>query len=380
MNILHLTTHLNQGGITNYIHSLIGPVEKHGCKLSVLSSGGDLEPLFIESGAQVYRLPIRTKSELNPMLYAAIPRAIRMIREQRVDVLHAHTRVTHVMAYWIQRMIGIPVVTTCHGFYKRRLGRRLIPAWGDYVIAISAPVGDHLRDDFKVPVSKIRMINNGVNLTEIDALYASVNPVEQKKKLGILEEDVVIGVVARLVSDKGHEYLIRAMEELSRRFPKIKLLIVGDGNYRAKLEELVRSLRLERTVIFTGNVPHREVMKVLGAIDIFALPATWREGFGLSIVEAMACYKPVIVTNIWSLNSLVQNDVTGILIEPKQVEPLVEGISRLVLDPAARFRIGRAAREMTERFFSIQRMADEIYRVYEELVDGRKAESGGAGK
>lgn len=375
MKILHLTTHLDQGGITNYIHSLIEPIRKHGCELSVFSSGGDLEPLFTESGAVAYRASIRTKSELHPKLYLAIPKVIRIIRDNRIDMLHAHTRVTQVMAYWIQRMIGIPVVTTCHGFYKKRLGRRLLPAWGDDVIAISAPVGDHLRNDFKVPVSKIRMINNGVNLTEIDALYSSVNPVAQKEKFGFSRNNIVIGVVARLVSDKGHEYLIRAMEELSRRFPNVRLLIVGDGNYRSKLESLVKSLKLDRIVFFAGNVPHKDVMRALGAIDIFSLPATWREGFGLSIVEAMACYKPVIVTNIWSLNSLVQNDVTGILIEPKQVEPLVEGIARLILDPAARNRIGKAARDMTERFFSIPRMADEIYHVYEELAGGSAHQS-----
>lgn len=368
MKVLHLTTHLNSGGITNYILSLIKPLRELDCEISVLSGGGEMVPAFLEQATPMYQLPIKTKSELNPKIYWALPKIIQTIRENKIDLLHAHTRVTMVMAYWIQRKIGIPVVTTCHGFYKRRLGRRLIPAWGDLAIAISHPVGDHLKRDFKVPPIKIRIINNGVNLLEIDSIYHTIDCREEKRKFGFLETDMVVGVVARLVMDKGHEYLIRAMAELIKMFPNIRLLIVGDGNYRHHLENLVAELRIGPYVVFTGNLSSRDVVRALGATDIFALPATWREGFGLSIVEAMACCKPVIVTNIWALNALVQNDKTGILIEPKQVAPLIESISRLVMDSEARLRIGKSAREMTEKFFSIPRMAEEIKQAYGELV------------
>jgi glycosyltransferase involved in cell wall biosynthesis len=357
------------GGITNYILTLTKPFLDLGCETYVAAGGGDLTETLIEEGAHVFDVGIRTKSELHPKLYFAIPRVIRIMRENKIDILHAHTRVAQVLAFWVHRVTGIPVVTTCHGFYKRRLGRRILPAWGDRAIAISEPVGTHLKNDFKLPEAQVRLVNNGVNLAEIDARYGEIDPAEAKQSFGFDPSSMVVGVVARIVADKGHEYLIRAMHSLKTRFPGLRLLIVGSGNYRSNLEKLMSELHLEDRIVFSGNLSRRDVIRALSAMDIFALPATWREGFGLSIVEAMACCKPVIVTNIWSLNSLVQNNVTGILIEPKQVEPLADSIAALLRDEGLRMRIGRAGREMTERFFSIPRMASEICQVYKELLD-----------
>ncbi len=377
MKVLHLATHLNPGGITNYIYSLIEPLKALECDIYIAAGGGELIPAFRSKGGTVFDLPMKTKSELNPKIYYCLPKILRIIRENQIDLVHAHTRVTQVMACWIQKMTGLPVVTTCHGFYKRRLGRRLFPAWGDMAVAISGPVGNHLRNDFRVPEDKVRLINNGVNLSEIDSIYSQVEAGDMKAAYGLGRDATVVGSVARLVSDKGHEYLIRSIAELRPKFPKIRLLIVGDGPHRHFLENLTGELGLRSHVTFTGTLSSREVIRALGAVDIFAMPATWREGFGLSIVEAMACYKPVIVTNIWSLNSLVQNDVTGILIEPNQVRPLTESIQRLILHEDVRRRIGRAAREMTERFFSISRMAQEMHGLYAELL-ALKTKKGGA--
>ena len=366
MNVLHLTTHLNVGGITTYILRLIKPLRNLGDQTFVLSSGGKCVPELEERGAKTFKLPIRTKSELNPILYLSIPAVKKIIRDHKIDLLHAHTRVTQVMAYWIQKSIGIPVVTTCHGFYKNRLGRRILPAWGDRVIAISQGVADHLRDDFKVSPTKIRVVNNGVDLDEIDPAYKVHDPEQAKLKYGFSKNDLVIGIVAQLVADKGHEYLIQAIHILQKEFPSIRLLIVGDGNQKKNLQKLVAELKLEKRVILTGNIS--DVTHPLAATDIFALPATWREGFGLSIVEAMACHKPVIVSNIWALNALIENKVTGILIEPRQVETLAHAISQLVKNPALQREIGTNARKMVEDFFSITRMAKEVHEVYLEIT------------
>ncbi len=151
MNILHLTTHLNVGGITTYILRLVRPLKKLGVETFVLSSGGDCSQQFAERGARVFELPIRTKNELHPRLYLQLPAVQRLIRENKIDLLHAHTRVTQVMSFWLHKTMGIDFVATSHGYYKRRLGRRILPAWGHCTIAISQGVADHLAKDFKRP-------------------------------------------------------------------------------------------------------------------------------------------------------------------------------------------------------------------------------------
>ncbi len=366
MKVLHLTTHLNTGGITTYILKLVKPLKKLGVEICLVSSGGEWTHDFEERGSKTFALPIRTKNELHPKIYRALPDILKIIRREEIDLLHAHTRITQVVAFWISKITKIPFITTCHGFYTRRIGRRLIPAWGRQAIAISETVADHLREDFKLPSHQIRLINNAVDLGEIDAACEQIRSDKLKSRYGFKAEDPVVGVVARLVRDKGHEYLIRAISVLKDRFPNIRLLIVGAGNYRPPLEHLVKALHLEDHVVFTGNLP--DVIQPLLAMDIFALPAVWREGFGLSIVEAMACSKPVIVTNIWALNELIQNGETGILIEPKEVEPLVQAITQLITNKTLRNKIETQGRQMVEKNFSIERMAAEMKDAYEAIL------------
>ncbi len=366
MRVLHLTTHVNIGGITTYIERLITPLKSIGIETFVLSSGGERSDAMRQKGAVTFELPFRTKNELHPKLWRALPALLRIIRENKIDILHAHTRITQVLAVVAGKYTGIPVVTTCHGFYKKRLGRRLFPAWGDCAIGISQSVSEQLARDFHVPSDKVKTIYNAVDLDDLDTAYQKHDPAKVRTEYGLRLEDRVVGIVARLVEDKGHEYLIRAVPLLQKEFPLIKIFVVGDGRYRTELEQQVTEMGLKSQVLFCGNVG--DITKALSVIDVFALPATWREGFGLSIIEAMACYKPTIVTNIWSLNMLIQDGVTGLMVEPKKIEPLAEAIASLLRNPEKTRAMALRARTMVEELFSISRMAKEIQDLYQSLV------------
>ena len=368
MNVLHLTTHLNRGGISNYLLSIGSSFVRKGHKVFVASSGGEMEPEFKEAGVLLKTFPIRTKSELSLKIYRALPELIRWIRREKIDLIHAHTRVTQVMAWWIQCLTGIPFLTTAHGFYKRRFGRRLLPAWGKLVIAISGPVGDDLRDTFRVDLKRIRVVYNGMDLRSFIDRFQKHNPCEVRREYGIPEKAFTVGVTARLVPDKGHEFLIRALKSLESEILNLNLLIVGEGRHRKYLEGLVRELKLESRVHFTGNLS--DVSRPLAAMDLFVLPAVWREGFGFSIVEAMACKKPVVVTNIWALNTIIQDRVNGILVEPRDAKHLAEVIRLLIKNEKFREAIGKAGQKTAEERFSVDRMALEIENVYEEVSKG----------
>ena len=367
IKVLHLTTHLNIGGITSYIFLLGRGIDHDRYELNVLSSGGEMTSRFRENGIKTFEIPFRTKSELSPKLYRAIPKVIRLIREEKIDLLHAHTRVTQVMAWWIQKLTGVPYVSTCHGFYKRRLGRLLLPAWGECVIAISEPVADWLSRGFHVPEDRISTILNAIDIQDLEARTAKKNPDSIRAEWKLRTNAPVIGIVSRIVEDKGHEYLLRAVAALKDRYPHIKLLVVGEGPFQNKLKQLSQSLDVGQNATFIGTM--EDVTKALAVIDIFVLPAVWREGFGLSIVEAMALRKPVIVTNIWALNALVHDHINGLLIPPKDVESLARAIVELIENQELREKIGLCAYETVKREFSIDRIVHEIGRLYEFVVD-----------
>ena len=366
MKILHLTTHLNRGGISQYIYSVGSAMRAKGHEIFVASAGGEMEEEFRKAQIHVKIFPIRTKSELSLKIYKALPSMMRWVKDERIDLLHAHTRVTQVAAFWIHYFTGIPYVTTAHGFYKRRLGRRLLPAWGKRVIAISESVGLDLQKNHEVPLDRTRVVYNGLDLPGLFYRFSQHDPLQIKKEYGFSPDSYVIGVTARLVPDKGHGYLIRAIKQLEEEIPEIKLLVAGDGRYRKELESLVQNLRMKDRVLFLGNL--QDISKPLAAMDVFVLPATWREGFGLSIAEAMTCEKPVIVTNIWALNTLIQDRKNGILVEPKNVEALAEAIRMMLVDVEFRQKIGKEGRRTAEKRFSLDRMVRELESVYEEAL------------
>lgn len=368
MKILHLATHLNRGGISNYIFLVGSELIKRGHQIFVVSNGGEMEDEFREKGFILKNLTIRTKSELSPKIYLALPRLIGFIKKEKIDLIHAHTRVTQVMSQWASWFAGIPFLSTAHGFYKRRLGRRIFPAWGTRIVAISDPVAAELEEVFRISHERIKVVYNGVDLEDLLRRYQSYDRSTVRMEFGLPTNAKVIGITARLVPDKGHEYLIRAVKRLGAELEDLNLLIVGDGRNREYLESLSKDLGISEHVRFTGNM--RDISKPLKAMDVFALPAVWREGFGLSIAEAMACQKPIIATNIWALNTLIQNGINGLLIEPRNVDALVDAVRLVLTNREVSETMARAGQKTAQEKFSLDRMVNEITSVYEEIVRG----------
>jgi len=152
MNILYLTTHVNVGGITSYLLTLSKGFTARGHTVYVASSGGDCVLGFTSNGIVHIPIPIKTKSELNIVkLGLSLKSLTGQLGRRRIDVIHSNTRVTQVLGCFLQKFIHAPHVTTCHGFFKRRLSRRIFQFWGDAVIAISDPVREHLIFDLGVP-------------------------------------------------------------------------------------------------------------------------------------------------------------------------------------------------------------------------------------
>ena len=161
MKVLHVTTHLNIGGIGNYILSLCGALKDRGMDCIVASSGGNLEEEFDKRGIGLKKLDIRTKFEFGPKVFKSSFTLARIIKNEKIDIVHAHTRVSQVAAVLACHMAHTPCVTTCHGYFKKR-SRNLIDTWGAKVIAISDAVKAHLIEDLGVDEKRIVVVYSGV--------------------------------------------------------------------------------------------------------------------------------------------------------------------------------------------------------------------------
>ncbi len=369
MNILYLTNHLNIGGITSYVLTLAQAFKKRGHKVYIASSGGKLLSKFIAEGIVYLPIPIKTKSEVSYKILISKYKLLKIIREKNIDILHANTRVTQVLSFLIQRTYSIPYVSTCHGFFKKRLFRKMFPCWGNKVIAISESVKEHLRKDFKVKEEDIRIIHNGIDLDKFNpALYTKGGTkfkIDVKKKLG-LGEGPVVGIVARLSEEKGHLYLIKAMKSVLSQIPQAQLLIVGNGRMKKELLELTKNLGMEKNIFFLAAVD--DTKEVLAVMDLFVLPSL-KEGLGLALMEAMAFGLGVIGSDVGGIRSLIQNGYNGLLVRPADIQGLSCAILELLQNPDKARSLGNNARIFIEKNFSQEKMALETERVYLECLN-----------
>ena len=319
---------------------------------------------FSTQGVIHIPIPIRTKSELNIIkLGLSAVSLVHQLKHRRIDIIHSHTRVTQVLGCLVQRFIHAPHVTTCHGFFKKRFSRGIFPCWGDAVIAISDSVKEHLMFDLGVPERNIRLVYNGIDVSSF-AAASQINPDERqslRKEMG-LTEGPVIGIVARLSDVKGHQYLIHAMKLVLARYPQAQLLIVGEGAMEHRLVGLVRSLKIEKNVVFIPTV--LGTVKVLSMIDLYVLPSL-KEGLGLSLMEAMAAGIPCIGSDVGGIRNLIRNGINGILVPPADPAGLAVAIQELLSDPRRAKAMGEQAHVFVNRYFSQAEMllrTEEVYR------------------
>jgi glycosyltransferase involved in cell wall biosynthesis len=366
MNILFLANHLNTGGITSYLLTLAAGLKQRGHQVFVASSGGELQGRFIQEGIDFVPIAIKTKCEVHPKILYSFFRLKKIIREKNIAVIHANTRVTQVLAHLLSQATGVPYLSTCHGFFKRRFFRLLCPYWGKRVIAISSQVKEHLLNDFKLSAEKIEVIHHGIEMSRFRE-QRTENREQRKKKLG-LSEGAVVGIIARLSEVKGHAYLIRAMPEVCVSVPEAQLVIVGEGRLKNRLLALARELGLEKKVFFFPN--SAGTRQLLALMDVFVLPSL-HEGLGLALMEAMAAGVAVVGSDIGGIKTLIRQGYSGLLVEPGEVKGLARAIVELLQQPERRKFLADNGRAFIAENFSQQEMVIRTERMYQECLSQR---------
>ncbi len=374
MKILLLTTHLEMGGIPIYLINLSRGLKALGHSPVVASSGGGLQKRLIEEEIPHWRIPCRTSSELNPKLWLlAFPRLLQITWRERPDLIHAHTRVSQVLAWALSHTTGIPYVTTCHGLYRFRIGRRLFRCWGKSVMAISTPSMERLVKQYRLaPPHQVVLVKNGI---EVDR-FLQPAPQEEvanfKESLG-LKGQPIIGAIARLSPVKGFEFLLKAVPTLLTAFPRLQVLLVGDGPQKPDLIRWAYELGIAEHLVISHGVEDTRIP--LATLDCFVAPAL-REGFGLALVEAMAAGVPVVATNSGGPGEIIEDGRSGLLVPPGDPRALGEAVLKLLTDPARRSQIAQAGRQRALEQFDMRRVVKEVEAVYARAANGQSSIGG----
>ena len=213
---------------------------------------------------------------------------------------------------------------------------------------------------------RIKIIPHGVDITRFNPC---IDGSMVRKNLEIKDDETMVLSVQRLVRKKGVDWLINAILEVIKKSARnVRFIIVGEGPEKNELIELARKLKVSNSVDFTGFIASEEIARYYSASDILVLYSLY-EQFGITLLEAMACGKPVISTRVGAIPEVVDHGKTGLLVPPKNPEALADAIMKLVKDEELRIRMGMEGRKKVEREYDWDVIVDNYLKLYEDMND-----------
>ncbi len=364
MNVLILTTHLNIGGIPRYVINLAKALSGEGNNVFVASSKGVWED-DIKGIKNTYFMPlsINTKSIISPKVISSLFKLIPLVKSQDIQIVHANTRVTQFLAYLLSKITKVPFISTFHGCYKPHCFRKLFKLTGLRAIAVSGFVKKHLIFRLGISSQKIVTIYNGVELNS--DFKKEILESEKEVLKDIVKGEPVIGMITRLSKEKNVSLIIRSMPLILKRYPKAKVIILGQGREETDLKNQVKRLNLEENIVFLEGLLSESVFSFL---DVF-VSLTLGEPFGLSVVEAQVCKVPVAVVPSGALKETVVNKVTGLVFKDFKPQSIVEGISEIIENKEFRDRMVINALKRVKENFTTEIMGKRTYKLYREVLD-----------
>jgi glycosyltransferase involved in cell wall biosynthesis len=301
----------------------------------------------------------------------------KMMKAVGPQLLHAHFGVEGVYAMPYAKSLGIPLITTFHGFDATRTKKALMrsgkPAWLRYVrnMATLAKEGDLF-----IAVSEFiqnRLIERGFPPGRIIVHHIGIDT-DKFNTTGYVDDGRTVLSIGRLVEKKGIRYLIRAIAQVKKEVPDVKLEIIGDGPQRHYLEQLASELGVSDQVSFRGSCTQNEVIESLKKASVFCLPSVTAsdgdaEGMGLVLLETSACMKPVVASQHGGIRSAVRDGENGFLVSERDIDELQGRLVLLLKDQSLRHKMGKNGRTIVENEFDIRKQTKKLEQIYTDLIE-----------
>jgi len=242
--------------------------------------------------------------------------------------------------------------------------KRLNGIFINRTITVSYENVQYLKNIHHIKQERIDIVHNGIDIDQFAVAGNKDERARLRQESGFTESDFVFGIVGRITEQKGHQYAIRALSELSKKYPEIKIAVFGDGELMNNCKDMVASLKLKSQVSFTGF--QSDMQKVYKTLDALLMPSTF-EALPLTLLEAMASGVPAIASNINGIPEVVRDGVNGLLVPPADIGALVNGIELIYNDRDLLNKMGVAARNTIELEFSLEKMVRDTISVYEKV-------------
>lgn len=366
LTVLLTDPHLRGGGQVRYVATLARELTKRGhhmiigCKPDSMlvdrarEAGCELMDTFVFRGGL---RPRAWRQDLHRMM--------AFIHDRQPDLLHVNGSQDHWISAVANRRLSRPVciLRTRHNTYpvhdawpNRVLNRR----WTDYQIVVCETVRQCLARQRGFDETRMCTIHNGVDpeMYRPDPLLRQA----ARQEFGYADEHIVLGMAARLVPDKGHRFLFEAASVLRNDFPELRLLLLGQGDLRNRLEALAVTHGIAPIVTFGGF--RDDMPRCVQAFDIGVQPSIACEASSFSLMEQMAAGKPIVTSDHGGSKEIVRDGMDGYVVPAGTVKPLQVALASLIRDPNRRAEMGRAARQRILDHFTVGIFVDRTLEAY----------------
>jgi glycosyltransferase involved in cell wall biosynthesis len=322
---------------------------------------------------EVQFLPLDYSKRLS---FSLISRLSRIIKKNEINIVHGQGARAEFYARLASRFAGnskyvstiaMPVEGFDVGAVRKKtytLFDRFSENFVDRFVVVSDALRDKMIRGRGIPAEKVIKIYNGIETDHYVPQGQNGSRERIRNEFNIGGDTLLIGAIGRLVWQKGFEHLVQAMPKVLKEIPQTKVLIVGEGPLRNKLEALAVKLKVKEYIIFTGF--RGDIKMMLSAIDILVIPSLL-EGFPMITLEGMAMAKPIIATRIDGIKEQIVDGKSGILIPPRDPDASAEAIIGLGRNKNFAQTLGLEARQRVEEQFTVEKMVSETERVYQSL-------------
>jgi glycosyltransferase involved in cell wall biosynthesis len=356
------------GGAENHVLTLVRALDPARYQVAVVCPrAGPLVDALQAAGVPVHLIEMVKPAPDDEYELSLPPLSalFALMRRWRPDIVHSHLYPAHLHATLAGELAGPRgLVTTAHTLVVRPGDAWLARLTSGRVIAVSRAAKARLVET-GVSARRIRVIYNGIEPHYFADETASAQRIRQQ--LGIAAEAPVVGIIARLSPEKGHEAFLSIARDVATRWGDSRFLIVGTGPMAAALEAQTAALGLGKRVIFTGA--RRDVTALNHVIDLFLLPSR-EEALPLAVLEAMAARRPVVASAVGGVPEVVRDGETGFLVSPDDHDGFVRAVETLLAQPGLRARLGLAGQHRVRRRFGVNQMIRETLRFYRAILDG----------
>lgn len=369
IRLMQITHDLAIGGLQQVVVNICRTINRDKFDVSVLClrALGEFVPEVEQMGIKVHFLP----QKHNGTDYLSFLKVARILRHERIDVIHTHNTQPFVDGTIGALLSGVKtIIHTDHARdfpdkFRYMLAEHVMSYFAYRVVGVSEHTSTNLINYEKISPKKVMTIENGIDGSRFKI---EIDKQGKRKELGIRNSGPIIGLGVRIAEQKGITYLLQAMPQVINVYPDIKLIIVGDGELKDDLQRESAKLGTNKNVLFLGA--KLDIPDLLKLFDIYVLPSLW-EGLPMVLLEAMAAGCPIVATNVGGVSRVITDGENGLLVPSKNVEQLAEAVIKLLSDTNLRDRFANAGLKKFDEKFS----ADKMTRQYEILY--QKGNEGG---